>query len=156
MEKNAMSRTYADTTCGFLPLHLYEGTELDRAMDICHAINLFAMEGMGFGAKADVEPLRDLTLREMLDAVDMVEAWNDRPKMNGFGYTCCMVPAERLTAAVYTLLHFFDRSACDQDGDHIPVRFRFRSWGTDYVHFLLVGNREAQEFEVDEEEDEAA
>lgn len=141
---------YADDTCGFLPLHLYEGPDLARAAAICNAINLFAMEAMGIG-KADVEPLRDLTLREMLDAVETVERYNARPKMTGQSYSLHMVPAERLTAAVYTLMHFFDRRATDSDGDHIPVRFTYRHWGEDYVHFLVVGGRPASEINSEDE-----
>lgn len=148
--------TLAPATCGFLPMHLYEGAELQRSLDICDAINAFAMEAMGLG-KADPKKVADLSLREMLDALETVERWNSRPHTSGIGYSVAMVPAERLIAAVYTLVHFFNRSANgDKDDDHMPVRFTQRRWGTDYVHFLLIGDREAAEFEADEDEEQAA
>lgn len=135
--------TLADPTCGFLPLHLYEGPEMERASAICHAINSLAMAGMGLGDGADAPRLlRDLSLRDMLDALDTVERYNNRPRVSGVGYSVHMVPAERLIAAAYTLLHFFDKSA-DKDGDDVPVRFAFTHWGDQMVHFLLVGNRPA-------------
>lgn len=150
-----MTTDIADPTCGFLPLHLYEGPELERAQSICAAINSLAMAGMGLGDGGAAAPklLRDLSLRDMLDALDTVERYNDRPKISGVGYSVCMVPAERLIAAAYTLLHFFDKSASDQDGDDVPVQFAFSHWGEQRVHFLLVGNRPAADLADDEEEE---
>ncbi len=139
--------TLTPATTGFLPTHLYEGPALERAKDICHAINAFAMETMGLG-KADVAKVKDLSLREMLDALEMVKRWNDRPVTDGVSYSVCMVPAERLIAAVYTLVHHCNRSPCgDEDDDDILVRFTQHRWGDDYVHFLLIGNRDAKEME---------
>lgn len=150
--------TYADATCGFLPLHLYEGPSLERALDICQAINSFAMESMGFGpVSAKARTLLDpLGLRDMLDAVDEVTRFNGRPEMLGVSYSSYMHPAERLIAAVYTLLNFPTRTT-DKEDDEIPVRFTTRGrWtGDDVVHFLLVGQRlrsELDDEETDEEE----
>lgn len=142
---------HAAPTCGFLPLHLYEGPELDRAQDICAAINAFAMAAMGIG-NASPKAVQDLSLRDMLDALDTVERWNDRPKMEGVGYSMCMVPAERLIAAVYTLVNFPLRP---QDGNQdLIVRFDNQRWGTDYVNALVVVRQERKD--VDEESEEAA
>lgn len=139
--------TLAPATTGFMPGHLYEGPDFERAKDICAAINAFAMETMGLG-KADHKKVADLSLRQMLDAVDLVERYNDQPSMNGVSRSVYMVPAERLVAAVYTLVNFCQRSPCgDQDDDDIIVRFTQRHWGDDMVQFLLIGNREKKEFE---------
>lgn len=125
--------------------------DLERAKDICHAINAFAMETMGLG-KADPAKVRELSLREMIDAVALVERWNDRPHMEGVRRSVCMVPAERLVAAVYTLVHFCQLSPCgDEEDDDIIVRFTQRHWGDDMVQFLLVGNRKKKEVDEDGE-----
>lgn len=142
--------TYVAATCGFLPLHLYEGPELERAQDICAAINAFAMAAMGLG-NANPKAVADLSLRDMLDALDTVERWNDRPKMEGVGYSMCMVPAERLIAAVYTLVNFPLRP--QDDGQDLIVRFDNRHWGTDYVNALVVVRHERKE---DDEMEDAA
>ena len=143
----------APASAGFVPGHLYEEPELERAKEICSAINAFAMETMGLG-KADAAKVKDLSLREMLDALDLVERWNDRPAINGVSRSISMVPAERLIAAVYTLVNFADHSPCgDEDDDHIPVRFTQRRYGDDFVQFLLIGSREANEIDADEDND---
>lgn len=147
--------TYAESSCGFLPLHLYEGADLERARNIVHAINLFALDGMGIGVdRARPDVIADLSLQDMLDAVRTVERWNARPKMMGVGYSQSMVPDDRLTAAVYTLIHFHDQHAIgDADGDHIPVQFTAQHWGDKVVHFLLVGARPKPDA-MDEDDDE--
>lgn len=143
--------TLAPASTGFMPGHLYEGPELERAKDICAAINAFAMETMGLGT-ADPAKVRHLSLREMLDAVAIVEKYNDQPSMNGVSRSVYMVPAERLVAAVYTLVHFCDPSPCgDKDDDDLIVRFTQKRWGHEFVHFLLVGNREKNEIEAEED-----
>lgn len=145
--------TLVAPTAGFGLNHIYEGPELERALEICHAINAFALEEFDL-ATADPATVRDLSLREMLDAVDMVMAWNDRPRVEGVAHSISFVPAERLIAAVYTLVNFAARSPCgDADDDHIPVRCTQRQWGTDYVHFLAVGNR--RKSQSDDAEDES-
>lgn len=147
----ASSRGDAAPTCGFLPLHLYEGPELDRAMRVCADINAFALAAMGIG-NATPKAVEGLSLRDMLDALDTVERWNARPKMEGVGYSMCMVPAERLIAAVYTLVNFPLRP---QDGDQdLIVRFDSKHWGTDYVNALVVIRQERKD--EDEESEEAA
>lgn len=147
---------YANATCGFLPLHLYEGLELERALTIVHAINTFALDGIGL-AHADPKPLADLSLQEMLDAVRIVERYNERPRMLGVGNSLTMVPADRLIAAVYTLINFYNPSAHDgDDGDDIPVRFTARRWGDETVHFLLIGARPKQTLEDDKTEERVA
>lgn len=136
--------TLASPTTGFLPAHVHEGPALDRAREICRAINAFALAELDL-ATPDPRKLENLTLREMLDALATVEAWNDRPRVSGEAHSTSMVPAERLIAAVYTLIHFSDPSAIgDKDDDHIPVRFTKRHWGDDVTHFLAIGSRVAQ------------
>lgn len=143
--------TYAAPTCGFLPLHLYEGPELDRAMRICADINAFALATMEIGSP-DPKGVADLSLRDMLDALDTVERWNARPKMECVGYSMCMVPAERLIAAVYTLVNFPLRP--QDDGQDLIVRFDSKHWGTDYVNALVVIRQERKD-DDDEMEDAA-
>lgn len=144
--------TIVPATTGFMPTHLYDGPDLDRAQAICAAINAFAMETMGLG-KADPAKVRDLSLRQMLDAVALVEQWNDRPHLNGVAHSICMVPAERLVAAVYTLVHFCQLSPCgDTDDDDIIVQFTQRRWGVDMVQFLVVGSRDAKATEDGEDD----
>ena len=141
----------ASSTAGFLPLHVYEGSALERALDICHAINAFALAEFDL-ATPDPRKLEDVSLREMLDALAMVEAWNARPRISGETTSISFVPAERLIAAVYTLLHFHIPSADgDSDDDHIPVRFTKRSGGENVTHFLCVGSRLARPDEGDNE-----
>lgn len=140
-------------TAGFFPLHVFWGPEFDRAQQIVASINSMAMESMGLG-DAETQILHDLSLREMLDAVETVKQWNRMPKQNGITREHYVVPDARLTAAAYTLLHYFDRNA-DKDDDHIPVRFSFRHWGEDKVHFLLVGNRLKSDADDDEAEEAA-
>lgn len=141
----------ASSTTGFLPLHVYEGPALERALDICHAINAFALAEFDL-ATPDPRKLKDLSLREMLDALAMVEAWNARPRISGETTSISFVPAERLIAAVYTLINFHNPSAIgDCDDDHIPARFTKRHWGDDVTHFLCVGSRLARPAEGDNE-----
>lgn len=143
-------------TAGFLPLHAFWGPEFDRAQQIVASINSMAMESMGLG-KAETKILHDLSLRDMLDAVETVDQWNKMPSQDGISRSVYMVPAERLTAAAYTLLNFCDlHPNGDQDHDHIPVRFTKRNWGDDYVHFLLVGNRLKSEADAEDDEAEEA
>lgn len=134
------------STAGFVPLHLYEDTELLRAQKIVAAINSFAMAPMGLG-EAKPKDLNGISLREMLAAVDVVERYNDRPRMSGVGTTICMVPDDRLTAAVYTLLHY-----AGHDRDYVIGTFK--SWHG--VHFVAVGVRDVSEIEVGEDLDEEA
>lgn len=139
-----MSDQYAAPTCGFLPLHLYEGPELERAVDVCASINAFALATMGIGTP-DPKAVADLSLRDMLDALETVERYNDRPKMMTVPHSLYMVPAERLIAAVYTLVNFRLRP---QDGEQDAiVCFTEQRWGTEYVNALVVARQERPEDE---------
>jgi len=150
-----VSETLADQTCGFLPVHLYEGLELERAKTICHAINSLAMASMGLGDGADApKVLRDLSLRDMLDALETVERWNDRPKMMGVASSVSMVPAERLIAAAYTLMNFHLRPQDDEDD--LIVRFDATRWGEKHAHLLIVARRDPDELDRDQDEDDEA
>lgn len=145
----------APESCGFLPLHLYDGPTMDRSIAICDAVIAFAMESMGFvpvpaQARALLDPL---SLRDMLDAIDEVERYNTRPAMNGVSRSVHMVPAERLLAAVYTLLNFAPTRSDEKEDDEIPVRFTAKRWGDDYVHFMLIGQRLKSEVDSEEDED---
>lgn len=145
--------TLLPATAGFLPLHLFWTPAFERAASIAHAINAFALETMGL-AKADESQLRDLSLRDLLDAVATVEQWNEMPSQDGVSRSIYMVPAERLTAAVYTLIHF--RLRPQDETDDLIVRMTERRWGDDVVHFLAVGRRDASDIEADNDEKEAA
>ena len=146
-------KAVAPATCGFLPLHLYDGPDLERAADICSAINLFALEGIGLGGRADPKLLRDLSLQDMLDAVQMIKIWNDRPRMIETSHSIRVVPDDRLTAAVYALIHFHNPYAAyalihfhnpyaaGAYQDEVPAQFTLRRFGDDITHFLLVGGR---------------
>lgn len=141
--------TLADPTCGFLPVHLYEGPELDNALDICRAINSLAMCSMGLGCGVP-ELLRDVSLREMLDALDTVERWNDRPRISGVSYSVSMVPAERLIAAAYTLINFHLRP--QDEGTDVIVRFDKERWGETTAHFLAVCQRPLDEMDGEDDD----
>lgn len=151
-----MSRPLVPASCGFYPAHLYEGPALDRALGICGAVNAFAPESMGFDPvpAAARKLLSPLSLRDMLDALDEVERYNARPAMDGVSRSTYMVPAERLIAAVYTLLNFAPTRSDDKDDDEVPVRFTSHRWGDDYVHFLMIGQRLKSEVDREDDEDE--
>lgn len=138
---------------GFCPEHLYYGAPLERAQEICDAINSFAMEAMGFEQgiaemRGRIVLLKGLTLRDMLDALACVEAWNSRPVPMGQSKSLCMVPAERLIAAVYTLIHF-----PPEEEDNLVVRYTTKHCGTEFVNFLFVGRRDRSEINTDGDED---
>lgn len=145
-------RVYAPPTCGFLPLHLYEGPDLDHASEIVAGINSLAFCAMGLG-DAVVAKIAKLSLREMLDAVDVVERFNDKPKILGETYSISMVPAERLVAAAYTLIHYAPYGR-DED-DEIIARQDVTRWGEKKAHFVLVGARPASKIDVDDAEEAA-
>jgi hypothetical protein len=143
-------RVYAPSTCGFLPLHLYEGPDLDHASEIVAGINSLAFCAMGLG-DAVVAKIAKLSLREMMDAVDVVERFNRKPTMLGETYSISMVPAERLVAAAYTLLNY--ASYGRDDDDDIVVRQDVTRWGEKKAHFVIVGARCASKINADEEDD---
>lgn len=127
--------------CGFFPEHVYYGQRLDRSLEICDAINSFAMEAMGFEqdlaeTRKRITLLNDLSLRDMLDALECVESWNSRHVPMEQSKTINFVPAERLIAAVYTLVNF-----PPDDEDNLVVRYTSKYWGDDFINFLMVGRR---------------
>ena len=145
-----MSKTLAPKTCGFLPTHLYEGPEFDRASCITAAINSFCLASMGLG-NANPKPLNNLTLHDMMEALNIVERHNSKPAIAGVAHSVHMVPADRLIAAVYTLLNFY-AAPYDEDGDQIPALLETRHG----KHFVLVGTRESLgDEEADDIEDAA-
>ncbi len=80
--------------------------DLKRALWICKAINQRMFFAMGIG-DGKVDPLRTVTLSEMLEARCRVELENmaalpGKDKMR----TLHVIPADRLIAAVYALEHF--------------------------------------------------
>lgn len=80
-----------------------------RAYAINRAIvGIGMMSVLGFDAgNPDIKLLRQASLREMLDAVDFVKLDNDTKPADANGTrTHSMVPDPRLTAAVYTALHY--------------------------------------------------
>ncbi len=84
----------------------------------------------------------------LLDAVDRVEHWNNRPSMMGVSHSVWIVPDPRLVAAVYALLHYSDPHPCgDKDDDELVVRFTQRRFGDDFAQFLIVGDRQSKETE---------
>lgn len=101
-------------------------------------------------AKPDVALLRECSLREMLDAVDFVRLDNEtKPATNGTR-SLSLVPDERLTAAVYTLLHF----PLDRDDDDLIVGLPEGG----RIHLLITATRDrsAIEPEADDDEEQAA
>lgn len=66
----------------------------------------FGLHGMGIGQPPNIEALGKLSLQDMLDAVRQVERDNEAVKARGGTYSFQVVPDDRLTAAVYTWLHY--------------------------------------------------
>lgn len=128
-------------TAGFYPLHAFWGPDFDWACNVVHAINSFALEVMDL-AKAKPDLIQDLSLRELLGAVDLVEAWNQCPFQEGQYREIFMVPADRLTAAVYTLLHF--RLHSPSDDQDLLARFSETRSDGDVDHLLLVAVVDAE------------
>lgn len=129
-------------------LTIPEGEDLVRAISIVAAINSFVYESMGLGT-AHPKPLAELTLREMLDAVDAVKAWNGRPDRT----SAHMVPDDRLTAAVYAWLHYSGTTrAFEPDGDELVLVASERG----LKKFLLIGLRHPSKFADDDDDHEAS
>ncbi|MFG1246752.1 hypothetical protein [Xanthobacter flavus] len=82
--------------------------EIERAKEIVHSINAFAMVTMGLEVKAG--SLKDVTLSDMLEAKAAVLSLNAAAaadyKEHGGSYSIYCVPDDRLIAAVYTLGHY--------------------------------------------------
>lgn len=78
--------------------------------EIVSQINRFALHAMDIGPAPDVKALADLSLQEMLDAVRQIERDNDAAREKGIAtntaFNTQIVPDDRLTAAVYTWMHY--------------------------------------------------
>ena len=116
---------------------------------IASEIVKFSMHSMGVGNPPDIEKLKPLSLQEMLDAVRQVERDNEAAPTIAGTRTFSVVPDDRLTAAVYTWLHFCAPGLHDV-GDH----------DDSVVHLIIGGNihglvKYARPAPKDDEEDEA-
>lgn len=84
--------------------------ELEKAQDIVTAINARQFFTMGIVEAAEVPSLTNVSLRDMLDAVDVVEADNaqaaSEARGTGTTYNLHVVPAARLIAAVFCIEHY--------------------------------------------------
>jgi len=103
-----------------------ESPEFKAALLIAQAINSFAFEtelGREENGRhtADFATLVDMSLREMLEAVAVVEARNKAAEAVEGTTTIYFVPDDRLTAAVYTFMHFYPQFPSDS-GDETIVR----------------------------------
>jgi hypothetical protein len=78
--------------------------------EIVSQINRFALHSMDIGPAPDVKALADLSLQDMLDAVRQIERDNAAAREKGIAtntaFDTQIVPDDRLTAAVYTWLHY--------------------------------------------------
>lgn len=90
--------------------------DIERAKEICAAINKGAMIVMGFGGEIP-KWLDDVSLAEMVEAAHMVEAMGVETQPDG-SKIVTMYPDDRLVAAVYTLLNF---EADDPDDGVEPI-----------------------------------
>lgn len=82
---------------------------IERAIEINAAICDFSFVTMGLKSSLSTKALTGLSLRQMLDAVEIVEAANSSPSIDG-KRTIHIVPDQRLVAAVYCLEHYEPRS----------------------------------------------
>lgn len=128
--------------------------ELKKASDIVAAINSFAFESEGIEKKADIKTLENLSLSEMLSAVAVVNAMNDEESKKSGTRTIYIVPDDRLTAAVYTFLHFYPAYADnDGSGDEFILKIADApANGRVEVGFLMRGAREISEAKYHGEE----
>lgn len=121
-----------------------EPNDLERLTSIVAAINSFCYETMGLRT-AEPKPLAELSLREMIDAVDAVKAWNARPNRT----SAHMVPDDRLTAAVYCWLHYSGtRRAFEPAGDELVLVASERG----KKKFLIIGLRDPSDIVDGDEE----
>lgn len=77
---------------------------------IVSEINAFGLYSIGVGREPDPAKLKDLSLQDMLDAVRQIERDNEAARAKGIAtntsFDIQIVPDDRLTAAVYSLLHY--------------------------------------------------
>lgn len=103
-----------------------EALTLARAVEVVGAINAacFIRVGVYDGGPDPFAPLKGLSLADMLQAVEVVKAENEgrqaaaKNDAASPGVSLFMTPDDRLTAAVYTMLHY------DPDPDpivHEPI-----------------------------------
>lgn len=129
---------------------------LERSLAIVAAINSFLLVGVIQDHKVDFASLKNLSLFDMLAAVEAVNARNDAESKKEGAHTIHLVPDDRLTAAVYAFLHFMP-DYTGPDGDEIVLRVPLGDDGETFlVGFLARGNRSlsrAQYYGEDDEED---
>lgn len=130
-----------------------ERRAFEHAVNICQSINAYCFIGMGMPelAKAPVD-LSKLSLREMLDAYELVErhnhaSWRAR---DGKSHTSYLVPDPRLIAAVYVLFNYTP-SRLDKIEPIVARPRAFREYA-----FVSVALGPAEKFEESDEEEEAA
>ena len=84
--------------------------ELERALEVVGRINACATYPMGLVERDSIKPLGMISLAEMLQAVEVVEAKNksviEEARKSGAGYSIYTVPSERLIAAAYVLSNY--------------------------------------------------
>lgn len=82
----------------------------ERAQEIVSAINDRAYFKMGLKEAPDIGSLEGVSLAEMLEAKNTVEAGNkaaqERAKQTGGTYSVSIIPDDRLIAAAYALEHY--------------------------------------------------
>jgi hypothetical protein len=115
---------------------------LERAKEIVQAINSFGLATLDL-AVADAKPLENVSLMEMCEAAQFVRDHDDAKDRDGDGCkSFSLVPDDRLTSAVYTLIHHTHDSMLDKDDDYIPVMMKGRSLIGNVTFFLAIGARE--------------
>lgn len=81
--------------------------DIERAFAIVHGINCGCYAALDIKGNAIPSWLADVSLAEMIEAVNMVTAKNQEPTLDENGSRCfTIVPDQRLVAAVFTLLHY--------------------------------------------------
>ena len=130
--------------------------ELERAKEIVAAINSFCFAGMS-RRDADLATLKEVSLKEMIEANDVVCAENDRArtwaKENGGGYSAMTHPDPRLIAAVYTFLNYSPSDRDDDEEDNLILRVDLPG---NRVQFLIAGIRTVNPPEDENDVQEAA
>jgi hypothetical protein len=124
----------------------------ERAHKINSAlVQIGMMTILGFDSSApDMDLLREVSLRDMLDAVAHVKLDDEtRPSNSDGSRSFSIVPDDRLVAAVYTALHY---SVAPNEGDDLVVGYPDGS----RVHLLITAVRDRSQMMTVEQEDQAA
>ena len=109
--------------------------------DIVTEICRFQFSEMGIGPAPDIEKLKQVSLRQMLDAAHAIERQNAEAKAVDGTRTFSVVPDDRLVAAVYTWLHYCAPGYHDVgDGDDSIVHIKIDS----NIHGLIKWARPAR------------